>query len=75
VLPPYLSPGIQDGIKYDGREDEIARIEACKAGLADRLRTLDALTPLRFNKMADFDASGRLKPDSQGYSPFIRTRP
>lgn len=75
VLPPFLSAGIQDGIKYDGASDEKARIEAYKAGLADRLRALDRATPLKFNKMADFDASGRLKPESEGYSPFIRTAP
>lgn len=75
VLPPYLSAGIQDGIKYDGAADELARIEGYKAGLAERLRSLDDAQPLKFNKMADFDATGRLKPESEGFSPFIRKTP
>lgn len=75
VLPPHLSAGIQDGIKYDGQGDEQQRIEAYKASLAERLRHLDGDQPLKFNKMADFDQSGRLNPGAEGYSPFIRVAP
>lgn len=72
VLAPHLSAGIQDGIKYDGASEEQKRIAAFKASLADRLRGLDQATPLKFNKMADFDQTGRLSPGAEGYSPFIR---
>jgi len=75
VLPPHLSAGIQDGIKYDGAADEQRRIDAYKAGLEARLRALDGAEPLKFNTMADFDASGRLLPGAPGYSPFIRPAP
>lgn len=75
VLPPFLSGGIQDGIKYDRPEDEARRVEAYKNGLAERLRRLDEAQPLPFNMMADFDESGRLKPGARGYSPFIRVAP
>lgn len=72
VLPPFLSAGIQDGIKYDKTEDELKRIAAHKEGLARRLDALDRAEPLKFNTMADFDAQGRLKPDAPSHGPFIR---
>ncbi|MCC7048201.1 MAG: NAD(P)H-dependent oxidoreductase [Alphaproteobacteria bacterium] len=75
VLPPFLSAGIQDGIKYDRPVDERQRVDAYKKGLADRLGRLDEQMPLPFNMLADFDDSGRLKPGAPAYSPFIRAEP
>jgi NAD(P)H dehydrogenase (quinone) len=75
VLPPFLSAGIQDGIKYDRPDEEERRVHAYKKGLAERLVRLDALEPLPFNMMADFDETGRLKPGARSYGPFIRVAP
>jgi NAD(P)H dehydrogenase (quinone) len=75
VLPPFLSSGIQDGIKYDSADDERRRVAAYQEGLAERLRHLDRQAPLPFNTMADFDETGRLKPGAPGFSPFIRVAP
>ena len=51
------------------------RLEGYQAALAQRLATLDATEPMRFNGWDDWDETGRLKPGRAGYSPFMRAEP
>ena len=71
VLPPYACFDIfpakgADGLLLQGR------IAAYKTGFDQYITNLSSLEPLPFNKWADWDDTGKLKPGAPSYSPFIR---
>lgn len=74
VLQPELVHGVHG--YFEGAEE--AALRARLAGVLDGQRALlDGLADrplMRFNADTDFDADGRLKPDSPSHSPFIRHR-
>lgn len=74
VLPPFVACGVEGGLKYSSPEAIAARLNGHKARLAETLRGLDRIRPMRFNAIEDFDAAGQLKSESPSHSPFIRHR-
>lgn len=75
VLPPFVAFGVESGIQYSDPAEIPRRLEGYKNALEQRLRTLDATEPMRFNGWDDWDETGRLKPGRAGYSPFMRADP
>ncbi len=75
VLPPFVAFGVESGIQYSDPAEIPRRLEGYKTVLEQRLKTLDATEPMRFNGWEDWDETGRLKPGRAGYSPFMRAEP
>jgi NAD(P)H dehydrogenase (quinone) len=64
VLPPQLNYGIQGGgLSYQSEATFRDQLEADKARWANRLKTLDADTPIAFAGWDDWDEDGVLKPE------------
>lgn len=74
VLPPFVSCGVEGGLKYSSPEAIVERLNGHKARLAETLRSLDRIQPVHFNPIEEFDQTGRLKPEAESFSPFIRRR-
>ena len=75
VLQPEVANGVHG--YFEGAEDQAlrARLKAVLDGQQDLLAGLGTRPVVAFNRDDDFDAEGRLKPDSPSHSPFIRHRP
>ncbi|MGI3185476.1 NAD(P)H-dependent oxidoreductase [Nioella aestuarii] len=75
VLQPEAVHGVHG--YFEGVEEQAlrARLGAVLDGQADLIAGLEKRPEIAFNADADFDADGRLKPDSPSHSPFIRHRP
>ena len=74
VLEPEIVCGVHG---YYLGEEEVAlrdRLQGVLASQSAVIREFDQRPQLNFNPDSDFDAEGRLKPDSPCHSPFIRHR-
>jgi NAD(P)H dehydrogenase (quinone) len=74
VLEPFAAYGVEAGIQYSDPGVIAARLEAIQANLAARLRNLDEVPAIPFNRMSDWGADGRIMPSARVFSPFIRHR-
>ncbi len=74
ILTPFVAYGVEGSLRYSDPSD----IEARLAGVVDDLRgdlgRLDERPIVPFNRMSDWGADGRIKPDAPVYSPYIRRR-
>jgi len=75
VLRPEVVHGVHG--YYEGAEETALRqrLRAVLDGQRGMLAGLDARAALAFNADSNFDAEGRLTPDSPSHSPFIRHTP
>lgn len=72
VLPPFAAFGIAAAIRYDDGSADAERLESYKTSLQSHLLSLENRTPLKFNGWNDWDKTGRLKPEAESYSAFMR---
>lgn len=74
LFEPKLVHGVHG--YFEGAEEAVlqARLGAVLTGQQALLEALDRRPLMLFNADSDFDAKGRLLPDSPSYSPFIRHR-
>ena len=75
VLTPFVAYGVEAGLRYS----DPAAIEARLSGIvadfeAELLRTFERPT-LKFNRMAEWGADGRIVPGAPVLSAFIRRKP
>ena len=57
-------------IEGDANADAIAQTSA--SGWADYIKHINDAPLIGYNKDSDFDETGRLRPDAESFSPFIR---
>jgi NAD(P)H dehydrogenase (quinone) len=74
VLTPFVAYGVEAGLRYSDDAVVKARLRAIEDRLTATLSNVDQIAAVPFNKMADWGADGRIKPDAPAYSPFIRHR-
>ena len=75
ILQPEIIFGVHG---YYPGEEELTLRDRLTGVLANHsavIRDFDRRSRLSFNPDSDFDAKGRLKPDSPSHSPFIRHQP
>lgn len=72
VLRPFVSFGVEGGLRYSGLEVMVARLNQYQAEYRRRLITIDQDQPMGFNGWEDWDESGRLRPGVKTYSQFMR---
>src|SRR5579863_2958402 len=74
ILAPFVAYGVEGGLRYSDAGVVEARLQAIVADLRGDLGRLDERPRVPFNRMADWGADGRIRPDSPVYSPYIRHR-
>ncbi len=74
VLAPFVAYGVEGGLRYSDRSAIDARLKRIADDLRDELGALDARPAVPFNRMAEWGADGRIKPEAPVYSPYIRRR-
>lgn len=75
VLEPFVSFGIEGGLKYSDEGDAVQRLRDYQSAFAAALADIDTRPSIPFNGWDDWDDEGRLKPGVPGYSPFMRANP
>lgn len=75
VLQPYVVGGVEGELRYSPDGEVARRLAAAEASWQHRLERIEDVPVIPFNKLADWDAAGRLKPEAPSHSPFIRHRP
>jgi NAD(P)H dehydrogenase (quinone) len=74
VLAPHVAYGVEAGLRYSDPGTVEARLREIEARWVRRLQTIENEATLPFNKMSEWGADGRIKPDAPVYTPFIRHR-
>ena len=74
VLAPFVAYGVETGLRYSDPTEVEERLVHIEADWIRTLLALDARTVLRFNRMDEWGADGRIKPGAPVHSPFIRRR-
>jgi len=75
VLEPFVAYGVEGGLRYSDASTVTARLQATAQGFRRALSALDERRTIPFNRMAEWGADGRIKPDAPVHSPFIRRKP
>ena len=74
VLAPFVAYGVEAGLRYSAAEVVETRLKGIESGYATALTQIDQRATVPFNKMADWGADGRIRPDAPAYSPYMRHR-
>ncbi len=74
VLAPFVAYGVEAGLRYSEAAVVEARLKRIEADYATGLTQLDERGEVPFNKMVEWGADGRIKPDAPVYSPYMRHR-
>jgi NAD(P)H dehydrogenase (quinone) len=74
VLSPFVAYGVEAGLRYSEASVVEARLKRVEEDLDARLRRLDQVPVIPFNRMAEWGADGHMKPQAPVYSPFVRRR-
>ena len=72
VLAPFVAYGVEAGIRYSDPGEVERRLSTIEADLAARLKNLDEVPPVPFNRMSDWGEDGRVKRSAPAFSPYIR---
>lgn len=74
VLAPFVAYGVEAGLRYSDDATLKTRLLGVAESLKERMRSLDQVPAIPFNRMAEWGEDGRIRPDGPVYSPFIRHR-
>ena len=74
VLSPFVAYGVEAGLRYSDSSVVGARLQRVTEDLDTRLRELDRIASIPFNRMAEWGADGRIVAGAAVYSPFIRRK-
>src|SRR5262249_24959344 len=72
VLAPFVAYGVEAGLRYSDPTVVEARVKQVEADRAADLSTVDRRAAVPFNRMQEWGADGRIKPEAEVYSAFIR---
>ena len=74
VLRPFVAYGVEAGLRYSEPAIVETRLQAIAEDWAAALGRLDDIPVIPFNRMAEWGADGRIRPDAPVHSPFIRRK-
>jgi NAD(P)H dehydrogenase (quinone) len=74
ILAPFVAYGVEAGLRYSDATVVEARLRAVDGDLEAALGDLDRRAIIPFNRMEEWGADGRIKPDAPVHSPFIRRK-
>jgi NAD(P)H dehydrogenase (quinone) len=74
VLAPFIAYGVEGGLRYSDEATVKGRLQGVASDFCHQLADLDARPTIPFNRMAEWGADGRIKPNAPAYSPFVRHR-
>ncbi len=74
VLSPFVAYGVEAGLRYSDASVLEARLKQVEAKLGATVQELDRIAVIPFNRMAEWGADGRIKPEAPVHSPFIRRK-
>ena len=74
VLAPFVAYGVEAGLRYSDPSVVDRRLKGIEADLAVALRAVSARQTIEFNRMDEWGADGRIKPDAPVHSPFVRRK-
>jgi NAD(P)H dehydrogenase (quinone) len=74
ILTPFIAYGVEGGLRYSDPAAVDARLAGIVEALRSDLRRIDERPTVPFNRMSDWGADGRIKPDAPAYSPYMRHR-
>lgn len=74
VLAPYVSYGVEAGLRYSSAEVVEARLRANAESWANTLKAIDTRVAIPFNRMSEWGSDGRIVDGAPVYSPFIRRK-
>ena len=72
VLRPFVAYGVEAGLRYSDSATVDARLRQVERDWIASVSGVAARPAVPFNRMADWGADGRIKPDAPVHSPFIR---
>jgi NAD(P)H dehydrogenase (quinone) len=74
VLAPFIAYGVEAGLRYSDDSVVEARLRAVENNFETALGDLDRRAIIPFNRMEEWGANGRIKPEAPVHSPFIRRK-
>ena len=74
VLAPFIAYGVEAGLRYSDAGVVEARLKRIEADLGAALLGLDRRAVIPFNRMAEWGPDGRITPEAEVHSPFIRRK-
>jgi NAD(P)H dehydrogenase (quinone) len=74
VIAPFIAYGVEAGLRYSDPATVEARLKGVAADFRGAMADVDARPVIPFNRMAEWQSSGRIAHDAPVYSPFIRHR-
>ena len=74
ILAPFVAYGVESALRYSDPAEIDARLTGIVDALGSDLRQIDERPKVSFNRMSEWGADGRIKPDAPVYSPYIRHR-
>ena len=74
VLAPFIAYGVEAGLRYSDTAVVEARLKQIEADLDAALRRLERRPVVPFNRMAEWGPDGRIIPEAEVHSPFIRRK-
>jgi len=74
VLTSFVAYGVEAGLRYSDASSVAARLKEIENDWTQVLGALETRPTVRFNRMAEWDASGRIAPSAPVHSPFMRRK-
>ena len=74
VVAPFIAYGVEAGLRYSDPATVAARLEGVTVDFRQSLKDIDRRPLIPFNRMAEWQPSGRIAGDAPVHSPFIRHR-
>jgi len=74
VVAPFIAYGVEAGLRYSDPATIETRLKRVAADFTQTVIDVDRRPVIPFNRMAEWQPSGRIAEDAPVYSPFIRHR-
>ncbi len=74
VLSPFVAYGVEAGLRYSDASVVEQRLERVALDLAARLRAIETVPVIPYNRMSDWGDDGRVRSSAPAFSPFVRHR-
>ena len=74
ILAPFVAYGVEAGLRYSDASVVAARLRAVENDIETALGELDRRPTVPYNRMDEWGADGRIKPEAPVHSPFMRRK-